>query len=159
MAEASNAWKIGCAILMALCFAVIVFCEFVLPNNPKSAASESPPPEAPVKQELSAVLMNCQPDGHIRCEDDLFQKKWLRLIAADGEITKVDTNFRRSNGGTVAFVYSYPAAGRMFDPSRLRRLLFDCAGHYMDITGPAGPEMDAPPLSIAGRIATMACAK
>ena len=160
MADKSNAAKMGCGIVVGLCVAIIAFCEFVLPDQPRVAATTPPPIPSSAEQELSVLLPSCSPGGRISCDDDLYQKKWLRLEAENGEFTKVDTNFRRSSVGSVeAVIYTYTAADKMFDPSRLRRLLFDCAGHYMDVTGPMGPQMDAPSHSVAGRIATMACAR
>jgi hypothetical protein len=158
VADKNNAGKIGCGIVIAICVAIIMFCEFVLPETPKSAAAITA--RSASDEGLSVLFPSCAPGGRISCDDDLYQKKWLRLEADNGEFTKVDTNFRRSNVGSVeAIIYTYTPADTMFDPSRLRRLLFDCIGHYMDVTGPMGPQMDAPPLSIAGRIAKMACIK
>ena len=149
----------GVLIVLGIIAATAFWSFLGPPTSPlpsKSAAQQqvSPPIEP---EKLTTLLAECDPAGRIRCDDDMFKKVWLLIEADNGALFKVDTNFRKGSSGAVrAFVYSYEP-NTMFQPNRLRMLLFDCAGHYMDVTSTASPEMDAPPRSVAGRIAALAC--
>jgi len=109
---------------------------------------------------LSTLLSNCQIGGRVSCDDDIYQKVWIKIEASDGEVTKVDMHsISRSNLGSVeAITYTYVPNTR-FDPSKLRRLLFDCEGHFMDVTNSSSQEMDAPPRSVVGQVAALVCGK
>ncbi len=107
---------------------------------------------------LTTLIPSCQIGGAISCNDDLFQKVWLRIEADNGEVTKIDMNSVAGTnvGGAVATIYTY-VPNTMFDPSKLRNLVFDCAGHYEDVTNMPSALLDAPPRSVVGRISALAC--
>lgn len=105
------------------------------------------------------LLTNCQVGGPVSCNNDIYQPVWLRIIADNGETTKVDMNSieRLPGGGVSVITYSF-APGSRFDESRLQRLFFDCAGHYQG-GNPPTESGDAPPRSVAGRIARAMCGR
>lgn len=124
------------------------------PAEPERAEQISQPEE-----ELTTLLPSCQPNQRISCDEDFFQKVWLKLEADNGMVTKVDTKSIRHavNGAAQVVVYTY-IPNTMFDPARLRTLHFDCKGQYMDISGGPAPVLDAPPYSVVGRVGQIACA-
>lgn len=107
---------------------------------------------------LATLLPHCDPSGGLSCNDDIFQKVWLRLEADNGEVTKIDMNsLQRSTVGSVeAITYTY-VPNTAFDQTKLRRLLFDCKGHFMDITNSNSELLDAPPRSVVGNVASIVC--
>lgn len=145
-----------------------VIIGFAIYDNelPLQASPSSPAPAAPslVGAAQAAPLTPLLPKsacGHVMvsCADDIFRPVWIKLISSVGEITKIDSNFRTVGSGAV-LVYAYSfVPNTVFDAHKLRRLVFDCAGQYYDDTDGAGEPMDAPPGSIAGQIASLACAK
>jgi len=82
---------------------------------------------------------------------------WKIIESENGSKIKVDVNSfdRMSNGTAWAMVYSVD--GSTFRPENLRRIWFDCQGHYRDETGSIGPTLLAPPRSMIGQVSTMAC--
>jgi hypothetical protein len=107
-------------------------------------------------QVLTVLLPSCQPGGAISCNDDLYQKVWLRVEATNGAAFKIDMNSiaHLNNGGAEAVVYIIE--GTTFDPANLKHFIFDCRGHYMDSDN-MGATLYAPPRSVAGQIAALAC--
>jgi hypothetical protein len=84
---------------------------------------------------------------------------WQSVEADNGALYKIDLNSisHLNNGTADAIVYAVDGAG--YNPENMRRLWFDCHGHYQDLTGPGvGPTQYAPPRSIAGRLSEIACA-
>jgi hypothetical protein len=102
------------------------------------------------------LLPSCQPGGAISCNDDLYQKVWLRIEATNGAAFKIDMNSlaHLNNGGAEAVVYIIE--GTMFDPGNLKHFIFDCHGHYMDADN-LGVTLYAAPRSVAGQIQALAC--
>ncbi len=107
---------------------------------------------------LSTLIPSCVQGGGIDCTNDIYRKVWRRLEAENGLVTKVNTaSIQHFNTGAAeVLVYTYVPDTR-YDPSKLRRLFFDCAGQFRDQTEGFSPSMDAPPRSIAGRISAIAC--
>ena len=92
-------------------------------------------------------------------KNGVYKPKWQSLEAADGSVFRIDLNSiaLRSTGAVDATVYA--VQGEAYDPRNLRRYMFDCQGHYMDLdamqlTAP----VYAPPRSVAGQIADIVCA-
>jgi hypothetical protein len=150
--------KVGILSVGAIAVGVAVFDDLKTPRKP-IAEAEKPAATAQAQEPLSTLIPSCVPGGRISCTDDLYQKVWIRLEADNGEVTKVDTRSidHVSTGAAEVVVYTYVPNTR-FDPSRLRRLFFDCAGQFRDETEGFSRVMDAPPQSIAGRVAAIACA-
>ena len=111
-----------------------------------------------LSQTLSTVLINCKEGGPIQCDNDVYKKVWMRLEDTTGEITKIDMNYiqRNPQGAAMILVYNY-VPNAAFDPTHMRRLFFDCKGHFSDITYGASAVLDAAPKSVAGQIASVAC--
>jgi|SRR5665213_9116 len=107
---------------------------------------------------LTTLIPSCQSGGALSCSDDLYQKVWRRIEADNGEVTKIDMNsIEHFNNGTIdVAVYTY-VPNTTFDPTRLRRLHFDCHGHFMDNDNMSAM-MDAAPRSVAGEVAAIVCA-
>lgn len=120
-----------------------------------SNATPSPASKLP---ELSKLL-ECPADGQTDCSNDYFQKVWMRFEADNGEVTKLDTkSIVRSTSGIVdAAIYTF-VPGSMFQASRVRLLAFTCQGEYQDLSaGISSPWLDAPPNSVIGNVAAVAC--
>jgi hypothetical protein len=109
---------------------------------------------------LVKLLPNCQIGGAASCNDDLYQPVWKEIEADNGEVTKIDMNsIKHLSGGTTDVTIYTGVPHTMFDQARLKMLWFDCQGHFMAFDGGMGqsPQLDAPPRSIAGRIAKIVC--
>lgn len=108
---------------------------------------------------LTPLLKECGaiPASHGACDSDIYKPVWRKIIADNGEITKVDmASTQPFAGGARATIYTY-TAGTRFDPSQMSTLHFDCRGKY-EVEGHGGSE-DAPPRSVVGRVATIVCSK
>lgn len=89
----------------------------------------------------------------------VYKPNWQSIEADNGAVYKVDLNsISPYTNGTVD-VLTYAVEGSDFIPENLRRLWFDCRGHFQDQTGGIGPTQFAPPRSIAGEIGAIACAR
>ena len=110
---------------------------------------------------LMKLLPHCDPGGAVSCNNDVFQQVWKRFEADNGEAIYVDMNsVSHPNGGMIWATVYINVPGAMFDPSRLNNLGFDCAGHYQNMSGEFPfPVLDAPPRSVAGRIASIVCTR
>ena len=156
----------GDAIMRRICFGASG-------TSSSSPTSMSPPPSernardpkpsgprdvADASAELTTLIPSCPQTSGADCSNDIYRKVWLRLEAENGEVTKVDTaSIQHFNTGAAeVVVYTY-VPNTPFNPSKLRRLFFDCAGQFRDQTEGFSPPMDAPPRSIAGRISAIAC--
>lgn len=130
-----------------------------LPATPDAAPATAPDVVAPA-DDLTTLISHCDANSGLPCTEDLYQKVWRKIEADNGEVTKIDMrSIQRFNTGAVdVAIYTY-VPNTLFDPSKLRRLTFDCAGHFMDSTGGFSEQMDAPPQSIAGQIASIVCAR
>jgi hypothetical protein len=84
----------------------------------------------------------------------LCQPSWARLEAHNGEVYHVDLRDLQfmPNGAVGAYV----VIGASQIPLNIRELYFDCRGHWSDFEDPGGMS-DAPPRSVAGRLAQAAC--
>lgn len=86
------------------------------------------------------------------------QPNWKNVEADNGSIFKVDMNsiYHFPNG--TAELVAYAVEGDRFMPQNMRRLWFDCQGRYRDQTeGARGPTLPAPPRSVVGQFAQLAC--
>jgi len=130
-------------------------------NNADPSSKATPPllvPPTTADDGLTQILPGCTPNWPGPCNDDLFKKVWATIEADNGELTKVDTNsFQHGEGGVTAVRIYTNLPGAIYDGTREKYLMFDCAGHYGDLAGPV--QYDAPPGSVAGKIAALACAK
>lgn len=109
------------------------------------------------------VIGDCKDVSHVSCDNDIFKKVWLKLTTSLGEVYMLNTNFRKYVSGNMmnvnAFLYKPDPAGGFFNGERLTQLQFDCAGHYQELSEfqPNLTVYDIPPLSIAGKIESLAC--
>lgn len=85
------------------------------------------------------------------------QSKWQNVEADNGSIYRVDLNSISHYSNGTADMIVYAVEGTDYNPQNLRRLWFDCRGHFRDETGPIGPTEYAPPRSVAGRMSDVAC--
>jgi len=67
------------------------------------------------------------------------------------------SRFSRGHDGR-AEMFVYVVEGNDYNPTNLKRLLFDCHGHYQDLGGSGFAMLNAPPQSIAGQLSRIACA-
>lgn len=111
-------------------------------------------------ENLTTLLPSCDPANGATCNDDVFQKVWLKLVADNGEITKVDMNQtgRNNLGGAETLIYTY-VANTPYDSSKMHRLIFDCHGRFEDISNGGSGLIDVTPNSIIGHVAVLACSK
>lgn len=82
---------------------------------------------------------------------------WRKLEAANGAVIAYDANSIAHHIGGGAEISVYAVEGETFNPRNLRRLVFDCQGHFFDTSAMDRIEY-APPLSVVGRIGEIACA-
>ena len=107
---------------------------------------------------LTKLLQTCATGASISCNADIFQKVWLQIEAENGEVTEIDMNsITRANGNTATAAVYTSVPNTIFDPTRVRLLVFDCAGRYMDGTTFPPVMHDAPPRSVAGAVAGVVC--
>jgi hypothetical protein len=84
------------------------------------------------------------------------QQNWKRLEADNGAVFAIDVNsITRFHNGTVQAV-TCVSDNEVCLPPNMSRFWFDCSGHYRDIDG-RGSAMAAPPRSVVGRMAQIAC--
>lgn len=156
----NNAAKgIVALIVVALSVMFAVYLEGnPVPKQP-SASSSTQSGATTLNQRLPliSVLPKCNPTGRISCDDDLFKRVWYEIKGGNGERMRIDLNSIKQAGSSQVIVYLFNPATHNFDPSGLRRLTFDCNGHYMDTTGDFSPWFDAPPNSLVGVAAHLAC--
>jgi hypothetical protein len=107
---------------------------------------------------LTKLIDHCDPIAvsHGGC-GNLDKPVWRRFESATGEITKVDMTSIQptTGGGALVTVYTF-SPGSNFDINRLRQLNFTCRGQFVDIANMSYLQ-DAPPRSVAGRIASVIC--
>lgn len=97
--------------------------------------------------------------GPARAEQMLpYKSDWRTIEAADGSVYKIDQkSISRMNNGTAELIV-YAVEGDDYNPTNVKRLWFDCHGHYQDHTGGISATLYAPPRSIAGQLSAIACA-
>ena len=83
--------------------------------------------------------------------------RWKTIEADNGAVYQVDLkSIQRYNTGAVDVIV-YAIENHAYNP---RRLFLDCQGRYRDDTmGGAHDDRYAPPRSVAGRVAEVACAR
>lgn len=86
---------------------------------------------------------------------------WVKFEADNGEVIQLDTSriqhFSPGSRDMLVLIYVGTVKQYGFDPERVRSIWLSCRGTYKDITGGLGPELDAPPRSVIGQIAQLAC--
>lgn len=87
-----------------------------------------------------------------------YKSDWRTIEAADGSVYKIDQkSISHMNNGTAELIV-YAVEGDDYNPTNVKRLWFDCHGHYQDHTGGIGATLYAAPRSIAGQLSAIACA-
>lgn len=86
-----------------------------------------------------------------------YDSKWKRIEADNGAAFAIDLGSisHNTNGSAVAVICVVDNDTCI--PPNISRLLFDCHGHYMDIDR-GGSLTIAPPRSVVGQMAALACA-
>jgi hypothetical protein len=108
---------------------------------------------------LATVAVFALGFGAARAEQVLpYTSDWQTLEALDGSVYKIDQKSisHMSNGSAELIVYA--VEGDAYNPTNVRRLWFDCQGHYQDHTGGISATLYAPPRSVAGQLSAIACA-
>jgi hypothetical protein len=85
------------------------------------------------------------------------QSNWQTVEADNGAAYKVDLNSISHYARGDADMIVYSVDGPNYNPANLRRLYFDCRGHFRDEAGPIGQIEYAPPRSVAGKMSDIAC--
>ena len=110
------------------------------------------------KRALACLILISLPASSALSQGVGSKGNWQRIEADNGAVFQLDMSsiHRFGNGTAEATVYS--VQGDAFNPENLRRLWFDCHGHYQDTTGPRiSQTLYAAPHSMAGRISDIAC--
>jgi hypothetical protein len=110
------------------------------------------------KRALACLILISLPASSALSQGVGSKGNWQRIEADNGAVFQLDMSsiHRFGNGTAEATVYS--VQGDAFNPENLRRLWFDCHGHYQDTTGPRiSQTLYAAPRSMAGRISDIAC--
>ncbi|MBT8550548.1 hypothetical protein G6731_01045 [Polynucleobacter paneuropaeus] len=116
-------------------------------------------PQINNSDKITTLAKECPNTPNINCNDDIYQKVWLHLEATNGERYRLNLNsvMDGTTGNKIALVYITPPNVGL-DMTRMRRLMFNCNGTFIDITnGISNNVMDAPPNSVAGRIQKIIC--
>jgi hypothetical protein len=85
------------------------------------------------------------------------EQKWKMLEADNGAVSGIDLNSIDYFNDGKAMAITCVAENHTCSPANMTRLVFDCRGHYMDVDR-GGPTTLAPPRSVVGRMAELACA-
>jgi hypothetical protein len=86
-----------------------------------------------------------------------YESKWKRIEADNGAAFAIDLGSISHNTNGSAVAVMCVVDNDTCIPPNMSRLLFDCHGHYMDIDR-SGSLMIAPPRSVVGQMAALACA-
>ena len=89
-------------------------------------------------------------------KNGVYKSNWRRIEANNGAAFALDVNSIHHSINGNADVVMCIIDNDTCIPPNMRRWLFDCHGHYMDIDGGGGMQM-APPRSVAGATAAIAC--
>jgi hypothetical protein len=86
-----------------------------------------------------------------------YKSDWMEVKATDGSIYEIDRKsiFHFSNGTSEIIVFAVQSGP--YDPRNVRRLWFDCHGHFQDRTAGASHTEYAQPGSIAAQFSSIAC--
>lgn len=64
-----------------------------------------------------------------------YKSDWRTIEAADGSVYKIDQkSISHMNNGTAELIV-YAVESDNYNPTNVKRLWFDCHGHYQDHTG------------------------
>jgi hypothetical protein len=108
---------------------------------------------------LGTVAVIALAFGPARAEQMLpYKSDWRTIEAANGSVYKIDQkSITHMNNGSAEIIV-YAVEGNDYNPTNVKRLLFDCHGHYQDLTSGGMTTLYAPPRSIAGQLSAIACA-
>jgi hypothetical protein len=110
---------------------------------------------------VSAVLPDAQLKTcialHLKSDPAAYKAKWQIIKAENGAVYQIDLNSIRALDRGRAEAVIYIVEGDTFNPTNMKRMLFDCRGHMTDISGGNGPTTYVPPLSVGGQLAAIAC--
>jgi hypothetical protein len=89
-------------------------------------------------------------------QNSSYRPNWKWIKADNGAQVAIDMKSiaHTTDGGSDAVVYF--DEGPNTGPQNMRRWIFDCRGHYRD-TASLGVTLYAPPHSVAGTLANIAC--
>jgi hypothetical protein len=96
---------------------------------------------------------------HLKTDPAAYKPNWKRFEADNGAIYALDMNSISHLyycGGCTDVVVCI-VDNNMCLPPNVRRFRFDCHGHYMDTTNGGGSMQIAPPRSVVGQMAALAC--
>lgn len=100
-----------------------------------------------------AIALSC--DGMAQAQT--YKPDWHRVEADNGAVMVIDMkSIRRGAAGGAQAVVCLADNDRC-SPMDASRWAFDCHGHFQDIDRHSGA-LQAPPRSVAGAIAALACA-
>jgi hypothetical protein len=119
----------------------------------------------------SKPYSNLTPKQMNTCAEAAFRhlsKNWKTLTAANGQAYEIalDTVFRNLPSNLdpranlrAATVVAYISEGEIFNPNNVVHFYFDCHEHFQTFQSRWSPVIYAPPLSIAAKIAAVACSQ
>ena len=119
----------------------------------------------------SKPYSNLTPEQMASCDEAAFRhlsKNWQNVVAANGQIYEValDTIYRDLPPDVdpaavlrAAEVVVYASEGEPFNAGNVLHFYFDCHGHFQTFQRVWSPVAYAPPLSVVGKIASVACDK
>jgi hypothetical protein len=97
--------------------------------------------------------------AHARAEQMVpYKSNWRSVEASNGAVYKIDMNSISYMNNGAAELIVYIVEGDDYDPRNVKRLWFDCHGHYRDQTNGISATLYAPPRSMAGQLSGIACA-
>jgi hypothetical protein len=109
------------------------------------------------------------PEQIATCDEVAFRsisKNWKNVVADNGQVYEVALGTINHNLSSdlrtnllAASVTVYENQGKPFNPKNVITFYFDCHDHFQVFQGDWFPVSYAPPLSVAGRIASIACNK
>lgn len=109
---------------------------------------------------LAPLLAHCDPiaASHGACDSDIYKAVWQRFDSDTGQIFRADIASITPTGQRQGWLYVYSyAPGENFDPSKMTRIYLNCHGSYSDMDRAPFRMMSAPPRSVIGKIASIAC--
>lgn len=111
------------------------------------------------------------PEQMASCDEAAFRhlsKNWQNVTASNGQVYEIamDTIYQNlppnvDPGATLraATVVVYESQGSLFNPRNVQHFYFDCRDHFQTLQEGWSPVTYAPPLSVAAKIASIACEK
>ena len=119
----------------------------------------------------SKAYSSLTPEQMASCDEAAFRhlsKNWQSVTASNGQVYEIaiDTIYQNlppnvDPGATLraATVVAYESQGRPFNPRNVQHFYFDCQDHFQTLQQGWSPVTYAPPLSVAAKIASIACEK